>query len=331
MGRWGLVGACAAVLTLVTACSDGQEVAGVESVDAASATATIADTGESETDEPEVVEVVDLEGMTLEEAKDSLESSGLEAAAEGEGVADPALEGTVIAQSPAPGDEVDAGSEVTITIARYTGPDIIDGPVTADSSGVDWDSMLTEPPGSLPGMIEAFNGRGDDLIDFSARGTAVVEAHHRGSSNFIVRAIFDDGSDTGVVNEIGRYTGEVVASSPQSSEVVGLEVRADGPWAIIVSNLLLSGDGADLARQYEGVGDAVVGFPMLHSDDPEPVTMFDRARITHEGGANFIVHELLGPGLVNEIGSYEGTVRLSPGGLFGFEVTADGRWTISLE
>jgi hypothetical protein len=54
-----------------------------------------------------------------------------------------------------------------------------------------------------------------------------------------------------------------------------------------------------------------------------------RVSLTPYGESNFTVHELLGPGLMNEIGPYSGTTRLSAGGLFGLEVIADGAWTVS--
>jgi hypothetical protein len=86
----------------------------------------------------------------------------------------------------------------------------------------------------------------------------------------------------------------------------------------------------DLARSYVGQGDAVIVFP-LDLDDPAPTTEFGRLDASHDGESNFIVRELLGRGLINEIGSYGGTVRLPPDGLFGLEISADGAWELNLE
>ena len=61
------------------------------------------------------------------------------------------------------------------------------------------------------------------------------------------------------------------------------------------------------------------------------------ATITHKGSANFIVHTLDSGGadidfLVNEIGSYAGTVLLDPSGghPVAFKVDADSTWTIKV-
>jgi hypothetical protein len=59
------------------------------------------------------------------------------------------------------------------------------------------------------------------------------------------------------------------------------------------------------------------------------VDVFDRATFIHDGERNFQVREFLGRGIVNEIGPYEGTVRV--GELFGLEINADGSWTVQLE
>jgi hypothetical protein len=53
--------------------------------------------------------------------------------------------------------------------------------------------------------------------------------------------------------------------------------------------------------------------------------VFSRLTLTHDGERNIIVRELFGRGLVNDIGGYEGTVRLGPDGLFGLEISAAAR------
>ena len=59
--------------------------------------------------------------------------------------------------------------------------------------------------------------------------------------------------------------------------------------------------GTDLARTYEGVGASVIIFP-FDMDDPQHIVEFGRMTANHAGERNFIVRELFGRGLVNEIG-----------------------------
>lgn len=212
-----------------------------------------------------------------------------------------------------------------------TPPRVVGAPQTADASVVDWDAVFAEgETENLSGLIETYTGSGDSIVDLeSPQLGASVLLQHRGSRNFQVRAITDAGEDIGLVNEIGNYQGEVLARTGDDSQITGLEIRADGEWAAIVKSVLLAVDSDDLHEVYVGTGDSLVVFP-LDQDDPQPTTIFDRAQLTHDGDRNFIVRELLGGGLVNEIGPYEGTVRLS-GRLYGFEITADGRWTIGLQ
>lgn len=83
-----------------------------------------------------------------------------------------------------------------------------------------------------------------------------------------------------------------------------------------------------MAYRYEGVGDSIIVFP-IDTDDVEPVTVFSRMTLTHDSESNFIVNGLLTSNLVNEIGSYSGTIRVPTDGLFGLEIIADGPWTVS--
>lgn len=206
---------------------------------------------------------------------------------------------------------------------------IVDGPIQADARVVDWDSFYAEGGTSVPGVLEVFVGSGDDVVDLQqGLPVAVVSLSHRGESNFIVHAIFSDGSDDGLVNEIGPYEGRTLAFR-SNAELTGLEIRADGDWVAIAMNLGLAETGTEDARSYEGVGDSVIVFPSVIQSGFEPLTAFSKVTLTHDGGSNFIVHELAGPGLVSEIGSYSGTVRLSPGGIFGLVIIADGAWTVS--
>lgn len=207
---------------------------------------------------------------------------------------------------------------------------VVPGPVVADASSNDWGLILSEPPDSRPGVVEVFTGSGDDRLSLDRPlAIVVVQAHHTGSAGFVVRAIRDDGTVAGTIDVVGPYTGELL-SYEGGRDTVGFEVRADGPWALLAQSLVTAPDGEDLARRYEGAGDAVVGFPM-DFEAPTPVVTFSRARIRHDGEADFVVRQMFGGVLVDQLGHYDDTVGLPEDGLFGLEITADGPWTVTFE
>lgn len=233
-------------------------------------------------------------------------------------------------RSTSPGSE-DTSDPTPTPSPTPTQAQVVSGPILADANKIDWDAVMDGDDEGLPGIMETFRGSGDDIVDLSSPLSVVlVQVHHRGSSNFVVRPAFDTGSGSSLVNEIGQYTGEMLAYGRGEAQVVGFDVTADGPWVISAANLTLVADGDALSTSYEGVGDSVVGLP-VDFDDPQPVTRFSRATVTHEGSSNFVVRVMLGSALVNEIGTYDGTVRLPADGLFGFEITADGAWTLELD
>lgn len=247
---------------------------------------------------------------------------------EGTGTAEPAD-----TSSPTPTGTETKSSSPTPTPTPSATPTVqlVDGPIQADAHHLKWDEIASDEPMNLPGILEDHRGQGDGIVDLERpQADPVVAFRHQGDANFIVRAIFDDGSDSGLVNEIGDYIGEVLAETPQGARVESLEIQADGPWIVLVNNLLFARDSDDLGRSYEGTGDSVILFP-IDNDDPQPIVRFNRATLNHDGEANFIVGALLGRGLVNEIGPYQGTVRLPSDGLFGLQIEADGAWTVSLE
>lgn len=223
----------------------------------------------------------------------------------------------------------DAGGDTEVSGPTVTASPP-DGSVVAGVSRMDWETVLSEPPASRPGVIEVFTGVGDARIDMEQPlPIVVVQAHHTGSADFVVRAIRDDGAVADAVDVVGAYTGEVLTYEGNKT-TVGFEVRADGSWALLALSLVTAPDGEDLARQYEGAGDAVVGFPM-DFDDPTPVVAFTRVSIRHDGEADFVVRPMFGGVLVDEAGRYDDTVRLPAHGLFGLEITADGPWTVTFE
>ncbi len=117
-----------------------------------------------------------------------------------------------------------------------------------------------------------------------------------------------------LVNEIGSYQGTVLLADA----TVNLEITASGGWTVTV--LPLESARSWIEGGITGQGDDVVFY----------IGSTTAAAITHDGESNFAViahgasdRDLL----VNEIGPYNGTVRL-PGPSF-VEITADGAWSIT--
>ena len=106
----------------------------------------------------------------------------------------------------------------------------------------------------------------------------------------------------------------------------------DGPLVLDAANVDFDeiGDTEDnlpgMLEVHRGAGDDVVDF-----DGEFPAAVI-AAR--HTGSSNFPVRAATpvgqGRGVINEIGPYDGTNRLS-GPIFGLEINADGAWTIDFE
>lgn len=162
-------------------------------------------------------------------------------------------------------------------------------------------------------------GSGDGFIEFSVPGNvaAVLDISYDGAHNFAVTSYTTANERIDLlVNEIGSYHGRVPVNFLAGEEVGYLEITASGPWTIQTLQL------TDLEYHLNtatGSGDDVVvvevSSPTLH--------------ITHDGEHNFVVRAWTTSRdlLVNEIGSYDGTVR-SPTGTVVFEINADGNWSL---
>ncbi len=188
-----------------------------------------------------------------------------------------------------------------------------------------------EPEGGLgvvdPVDFEAFTieGQGDDVIDLSVPddAPAVASISHEGESNFIVEVDVDDElrSQDLLVNAIGDYDGQQALNLEGAVSVA--DVTADGPWTIEVAPLAEAAQDFD-DREASGTGDAVLWAPS---------GVGGAVDVAHDGESNFIVsavgdYRISRDLVINEIGSYEGTVRLEDRTVV-VTVTADGDWSIS--
>jgi hypothetical protein len=170
------------------------------------------------------------------------------------------------------------------------------------------------------------SGTGDSVVALPAGAEAgIVASTHDGSSNFSVSAIDANNEPTGdlLVNEIGAYNGGaefgVGGLSSVGDPAASLKISADGNWTVTISPI-------SAAPQFpsSGTGDGV----FLYDGDASNLAL------THDGDSNFSVveytSELFGTDLlVNEIGSYTGTVPLSAGPAL-VTVSANGNWTATL-
>lgn len=169
------------------------------------------------------------------------------------------------------------------------------------------------------------SGSGDATITLPEGATdGMVTASHDGSSNFSV-IVLDDGNQPTLdllVNTIGSYEGTTAFGLHDlGEEPASLKITADGDWEITIASF---DDAPYLEAPVEGDGDAVFKYDAGAAD----------WAISHDGDANFIVvhsplEGIMGAmPLVNEIGSYEGTVPVT-GDVAIVTITADGSWTIT--
>ena len=163
-------------------------------------------------------------------------------------------------------------------------------------------------------------GKGDNIITLpTGAKAAIVTATHDGSSNFSLSVLDASNASTGelLVNTIGAYNGTTAYGFTAFGKGTTIQVTADGNWTIVISPV-----SAAPALVPAGIGDSV----LLYSGQA------GKLAATHDGSRNFTVTEqtnkVLHFGLlINEIGTYSGTVPLSSGPSV-IVVGADGNWTL---
>jgi len=191
-------------------------------------------------------------------------------------------------------------------------------PAEPEATAASW---ADEQWGAFEAVTET--GTGDSLITLPEGATGgIVTATHDGSRNFVLSVLDAANSPTGelLVNTIGTYSGTTAWGVSALGEGTRMQVTADGDWSITLSPM-----SAAPSLAADGAGDAV----FLYDGSAGALTA------THDGERNFVIVEstdkVLSMGLlVNEIGTYSGTVPLSAGPSV-ITVTADGRWTLAVE
>ena len=172
------------------------------------------------------------------------------------------------------------------------------------------------------GTFEAVTatGTGDNLITLPDGATAgLVTAQYDGSSNFSISVLNASNESTGelLVNTIGAYAGTTVYGFRSLSEGATLQVTADAAWTITIAPVSTA---TTLATS--GTGDSVYFY-----EGPT-----GQLTATYSGSSNFAVFEETGNAfdfglLINEIGTYSGTVPLTAGPSV-ITVNADAPWTL---
>ena len=213
------------------------------------------------------------------------------------------------------------GDSDTTADAPDAPPAAVETDTEDDDLGADEaDEQPEEAPEPAPAAVFepiVIEGSGDDIVDVPVITDSIIVATftHQGSSNFAVVSYNQAGERISLlVNEIGNFQGTVPFNF--SEPPAELEISANGSWTLTLSDLLEQPiyDGS----LFTGSGDEV----LLVSTDSSRLTA------THNGSSNFAI---LGWGdrrslLVNEIGSYSGTVRL--GNPLALEIKADGEWSL---
>lgn len=214
-------------------------------------------------------------------------------------------------------EEVDEVEDEPAEAARDEAPAETEEPAEPEATAATW---ADDQWGAFAPVTES--GSGDSLISLPEGATGgIVTATHNGTSNFALSVLDASNSPTGdlLVNTIGAYSGTTAWGINPLGDGVRIQVMADGDWTITISSM---GSAPTLASS--GSGDAV----FLYEGGAAALTA------THDGASNFAVLEETGEVfsmglLVNEIGSYSGTVPLSAGPSV-IRVNADGNWGLNV-
>ena len=163
------------------------------------------------------------------------------------------------------------------------------------------------------------SGSGDSTIALPTGSKAgMVTASYKGSSNFSITVLDAGNQSTGdlLVNTIGAYEGVSAYGLSSFGDGVKLKITGSGAWQIAIAPLSAA---PTMKFPVSGKGDAVY----LYGGKAEDWT------ITNTGKSNFVVTQYADfPNLlINEIGSYSGTVPANDGPTV-VTIKSDGNWAI---
>jgi len=188
-------------------------------------------------------------------------------------------------------------------------------------------TKLTTTTSAAPAVEhKSYKGSGDDIVTLEGLdGPALLRIKASGGeyTHFAVTSLGSDNEPIDLlVNTLGPYEG-TVAVALDDRVPVALEVKASAAWTIEQAPLS-EAPRLEVPGTIEGKGDSVValapGAKKLTISGGKADTHF---AVTQYGG-------LFPDLLVNEIGSYKGTVRANPEGGY-LVIKASASWTIAAE
>lgn len=191
--------------------------------------------------------------------------------------------------------------------------------ITSVSPTTTTTTTTTTTPPPPPPPPEVFQGKGDDVVELKRGATPGIVAFEcpKCAGNVVVES---DGRESLLVNTIGAYTGKHLINLADGSMTTSISVKAKGSWKLSVTGL--DAIEAVTGKPASGRGDSVIMF----------ADTFTSATVKNQGKGNFVVTyadlstKRLGLA-VNEIGSYQGTVKL-PGPSV-VQIESSGTWTIT--
>jgi hypothetical protein len=170
---------------------------------------------------------------------------------------------------------------------------------------------------------EHYEGRGDGDVELPASiGVALARIAVRGTDEFTVRAIGDDGQPLGTLVDVTTdYEGTRPLNFEEGPTTTRLEVTSDGAWTIDVVDL----DDASRVgapAHYDGSGDEVL---LLVGDGT-------RATFRAAAGGRFTVegYGIFKARLVDERTPYSETIVLPSEAKYVLEVRATGPWSLDV-
>lgn len=182
---------------------------------------------------------------------------------------------------------------------------------------------LGNAAGALEERVEpvTFSGTGADVIDIPSNlEISLVTASYSGGSNFVIWSLDSSMENLDLlVNTIGAYEGTTITGMA-SGTAKHLQVESSGDWSITLTPINQA-TKADNGSSYYGDNVVIVG-----------ASGAKKLSFTNDGSSNFIVYGIGSSSadlLVNEIGSYSGTVPYKNYTLL--IVQSSGTWTVSWE
>ena len=239
----------------------------------------------------------------------------------------PSTQPAVAAASLAPAPSVTAtppSSAATTTEATASPSAIATPEPTVDPTAEPTPDPTPQPTPEAAFATIKLSGHGTKIAKFRIPEdeAAIASITNRGSSNFAVWTVGDDGSQQELlVNEIGNYKGTVLFDVDTHS--VAFKIESNGSWAVTIAPVVKARVW-NTTQNLAGTGDGVVQLRPASSG-------FATTNVVHKGSSNFVVYtyNLSGRELqVNEIGRYRGEILL-PDGTILIQVMADGTWTFT--